>query len=389
VGFGFTIPVWTLADGVLIGVLIPAWLCTGDWTGKLRRVRDSSVALSALVLIGMLALGTLWGMGGIEDRAVAFKKYSELLFVPLLISMGISAETKNRALMAFCASVAVTLILSLCLAAGLLPVMGLVKGVQGNPFCPFKKHTTHNVLMAFGSMLFAVQAWRAQECRWRWIWGGLAVLAAANVVLMVQGRTGYVVIAALGMALLYRAYRWKGIPVAIGLVAGIGAGAYGVSPVFQQGAELVVEGFQQWSPEKRAVDPVGERVEFYYHTLDIIRAHPIVGVGTGGFSEAYAEQVRGTQFPVTRHPHNQYLLIAAQLGVVGLVLMLWLFAQQWRSSFTLENHVHGFLIRGLVLTIAVGCLFNTFLIDHTEKLWFAWLSGLLFSPSASRQEVAA
>lgn len=389
VAFGFTIPVWTLADGVLIALLILIWLCTGDWALKLSRIRESSVALSVLAFIGLLALGTFWGLGGLEDRALGFKKYSELLFIPLLISTAISDETKDRALMAFAASMTVTLILSICLAVGLLPAAGWIKGIPANPLSPFKKHTTHNVLMAFGSLLFAVQAWRAQQPRRRWIWGTLAVLAAANVVLMVQGRTGYVVIAALGVAWLHRAYRWRGILVALGLMAGIGAGAYGVSPVFQQGTDRVVEGFQQWSPERRAIDPVGERLEFYRHTLEIIRVHPVVGVGTGGFTTAYSEQVKGTQFPVTRHPHNQYLLIAAQLGLIGLAAMLFMFLQQWRSSVALQNDLHGFLVRGLVLTIAVGCLFNTFLIDHTEKLWFAWLSGILFSPSVTQPEAAA
>jgi hypothetical protein len=31
-----------------------------------------------------------------------------------------------------------------------------------------------------------------------------------------------------------------------------------------------------------------------------------------------------------------------------------------------------------VLTFVIGCLFNSLLIDHTEGLLFAWLSGLVF-----------
>jgi len=27
----------------------------------------------------------------------------------------------------------------------------------------------------------------------------------------------------------------------------------------------------------------------------------------------------------------------------------------------------------------VGCLFNSFLLDHTESLFYAWLTGLLFA----------
>jgi hypothetical protein len=29
--------------------------------------------------------------------------------------------------------------------------------------------------------------------------------------------------------------------------------------------------------------------------------------------------------------------------------------------------------------MVVGCLFNSFLLDHTEALFYAWLSGLLYA----------
>jgi len=46
------------------------------------------------------------------------------------------------------------------------------------------------------------------------------------------------------------------------------------------------------------------------------------------------------------------------------------------------------LARGLVLMIAAGCLFNSLLLDHTEGLLYAWLTGLLFAglKSAGEQE---
>jgi len=47
------------------------------------------------------------------------------------------------------------------------------------------------------------------------------------------------------------------------------------------------------------------------------------------------------------------------------------------------------LARGLVVTMVVGCLFKSFLLDHTESLFYAWLSGLLYrlAPSRGRQAI--
>ncbi len=111
----------------------------------------------------------------------------------------------------------------------------------------------------------------------------------------------------------------------------------------------------------------------------IIKAHPLFGVGTGGFAFAYAAQVKGTGMRPASQPENQYLLTAVQLGGMGLIALLGLFAIQWHLAGRLASRTDKDLARGLVILMVVGCLFNSFLLDHTEALFYAWLSGLLFS----------
>jgi O-antigen ligase len=311
------------------------------------------------------------------------KKYAELLFIPLLISMVIDLRQREWALLALAAGLIVTLFLSFALMMGFVPTGGLIKGDASNPFV-FKKHITHNVLMAFGVLLFAVQAWKSQGNRQRWGWTVFAFLAAGNVLLMVQGRTGYVVLAGLALLALYVYLGWRGVAAATVLLTVAFAGAYAVSTAFHQRVDLVASGVTQWDPRTAAHDPIGERLEFYEHTIEIIRDHPLIGVGTGGFPQAYAERVGQAGLTATRNPHNQYLLIMAQVGVVGLCLLLWLFVQQWLSSLGFADGGDRLLAQGLVITMVVGCLFNSLLIDHTEKLLYCWMSGLYFSGAAPR-----
>jgi len=39
-----------------------------------------------------------------------------------------------------------------------------------------------------------------------------------------------------------------------------------------------------------------------------------------------------------------------------------------------------------VLTIAVGCLFNSLLLDHTEGLLYAWLTSVLYAGLQSQRD---
>jgi O-antigen ligase len=116
----------------------------------------------------------------------------------------------------------------------------------------------------------------------------------------------------------------------------------------------------------------------YYNTMKMIRDRPLVGAGTGGFPSAYERQVAGTGMAPAGHPHNEYLHLMAQLGIPGLVALLALFWVPWRLAPRLPVPHEGLLARGLVLTIAVGCVFNSLLLDHTEGLLFAWGLGVLF-----------
>lgn len=384
---GFTIPIWAVADSIFMGLLVLCWVVSGDWSEKVRRIRTNPVAVAALLLFAWLLLGTLWGEGSLEDRATYVKKYAELLFIPVLISMVIETHERERALLALAAGLVVTLILSFVLGMGLVPTGGLIKGDPSNPFV-FKKHITHNVLMAFGALLFAVLAWKSRDIPRRWGWSVLAILAAGNVLLMVQGRTGYVVLAGLAILALYGSWRWRGVTVAVVLLTMAFVGVYTFSPAFHQRVNLVAAGVTQWDPQSAAHDPIGERLEFYQHTIEIIRDHPLIGVGTGGFAHAYAERVGQTGLAATRNPHNQYLLIMAQVGVVGLCLLLWFFAQQWRSSLDVKDEGYRLLARGMVVTMVIGCVFNSLLIDHTEKLLYCWFSGLFYSGVGSRSDTA-
>jgi O-antigen ligase len=81
----------------------------------------------------------------------------------------------------------------------------------------------------------------------------------------------------------------------------------------------------------------------------------------------------------TVNPHNEYLMIAAQTGGAGLAVLLALFIGQWLLATRLPSPMETALARGLVIAMATGCLFNSFLLDHAEGLFYAWMSGLLFA----------
>src|SRR5262249_17860630 len=159
-----------------------------------------------------------------------------------------------------------TALLSVALAAGLLPTGGVITGSPSDPTV-FKKHITQNLFIAFGFLLFAELSLRAAMRNLRLLWAGLAGFAAFHVLLPGDGRSGYLVLAALVVLLLFERWRWKGFAGAVIVVLVSFAAAYQFSNGFRTRVSLVEIEAEQWRPDVATQTSVGIRLEFYRNTV--------------------------------------------------------------------------------------------------------------------------
>ena len=96
--------------------------------------------------------------------------------------------------------------------------------------------------------------------------------------------------------------------------------------------------------------------------------HPVTGVGVGGFKRAYADlaHLRGRE-PKAAASHTTPITVAAELGVPGLLLFLWLIATAVAVAFRrLGRDFDGAarLAFGLALVaILVHCVFYNALFE--------------------------
>ena len=382
---GFSIPIATAVDNILLYLALIFLLLGGNYRYKLRIIAANPVAMAALLLVGMLLLGGLYGNAAWSDVLHYWRKYAPLLFIPLLIPLFQDTTSRQYALTGFMLAMALTLFLSGITASGWFADRAWLQGTTDNAFV-FKLHITQNVFMAFFAYMLALKAKNAARPWQRWVYGLAALLAAYNVLFMVQGRTGYVVLVVLLVYFCFRALRWKGIALALLIGTAVASAGYFASDTLRERVNQVIHEIAAWQPGQGTTSSSGLRMDYYVNSLSIIRDHPLLGVGSGGFARAYAEKIKNTGMAPSNNPHNQYLLITAQLGLVGLGVMLYLFFQQWRSAAWLPTAFEQDLARGMLLTIMSGSLMNSFLLDHAESLFFAWMSGVLFAGFSAVQQ---
>jgi len=360
-------------------------------------LRDNIVARAATMLFGALVLGIVFGTTSLEAGIDILGKYADLAIIPLFILALRDESTRQRALYAFIASMVLIALVSWLIGLHIIPnndwvqkhVLSSSSTLQ-NPSV-FHSHITQGMLLAYAAYLFALRFLDATDMRKRAMYAGMALLMASNVLFLIQGRTGYVVLLALSvwlgwialgarLARLGKKLTWRhGITALLFPILLLWI-ADATVPRLHDRMLKTTDEFNSWKPHViKEANSIGDRMEFYYNSLAIVAEHPWLGVGTGGFEAAYEKQVRGLGIVVSNNPHDEYLLITIQIGVFGLLLLLYLFYSQWRSATRLPTPFEQNAARGLVLTLAVSCLFNSNLRDHVPGMFFALMSALWFA----------
>ncbi|MFA5906291.1 MAG: O-antigen ligase family protein, partial [Desulfobacula sp.] len=220
------------------------------------------------------------------------------------------------------------------------------------------------------------------------LWGIISLLALFNVVFMVGGRTGHLVI---GVLFVYYFVSWgkiKGLVIGGAILLFLVMSAWFIpsNPFFLR-AKTAIEEIKAWEYGKKALSnsSSGLRLEFYSNSLKIIKENPFFGNGTGSFEETYRSFTKNTGMNPTDNPHNEYLMTVTQFGFVGLAALLGFFLVQWLSAGFFKENRQTTMARGLVLTFVLASMVSSPLQDHADGWFFALMSAFLFAGPDTRQ----
>ncbi len=386
IAIGASIPVSIALDNVLLAVVLLASLVGARYRDKLMFAWTNPVYRAALLLFTLLLAGTLYGSAAPGDAKLYLLKYLDLALIPLLGWAFISASGREQGLRMLACGLALVLLVSCAIKIGLIPPNPWLRGTPDSPIV-FKLRLTQNILTAFSGFLFAWLCCSARTRTGKIGWGILGALAVANIMLMVEGATGYILLIALVPLFGWQRARFRGIAIAVGSAVCVVTLLSLIPGTFQTRVKEIIEELRKERADHPASTSTGYRLEFYRNTLTLIQKQPVLGYGTGGFPAAYAELVKDSGQKLSRNPHHEFMLITAQIGLFGLAALLWLLWQQWRLAPLLPTPMERGLAQGLVVMMGIICMLNSALLDHTEGLLYAWLTALLYGGLKLRDPV--
>jgi O-antigen ligase len=388
----FSLPFSTALTNLFVGLTYLGFVAALCTSAQLRGVLRSPPALLALALLALLLIGASWSIAPRADVVTALRKYSRLLVLPISIALSWrDPALPARALRWFLAGAAVLALACYLTAVGMMPSSSLgwwrVSSDARDAFV-FKNHITIGILLGFAAMTSFLMASYAKAARARLTAVAAGVLFAVPIVFLGQGRTGYVTLFVGVIALFLLRVRVTPLRA----LAGIGAitlvfyGLYMASPNFKARTDRMV--FEVAHNEQRS--PNGVRVSFIQVGLQAFVAHPLVGLGTGSFAQAYAPTAQknwpaGHGMALARHqPHSEFILMAVQLGSLGLLVYFAMLGTLGSAALG-RRSVETDSLALLWVIYVVTSSFNSLLWDTTEAHWFLLLGGSLYVGALRRR----
>jgi O-antigen ligase len=369
-----SLPWSTSATAILVVVWLAALLPTLDATRVRREIMTAAGGLT-LVLVALGALGMAWADVAMSQRLGGLDGFLKLLCIPLLLAQFRGSPRAWWVILGFLGAALALLVLSWGLAVipG-LPWRGKMVGV------PVKDYISQSgvfALCAFALLGCAAQAWRCRRLQSVLALALVAMAFLANIGFVETGRTTLATIAVLVPLFGFRYFGWRGMLAAL-LVGCVLAGAVWMSsPYLRQRVTHAVEEVELYRSEHRETS-AGLRLEFWKNSIAVIAKAPILGSGTGSIPEQLADPVKpepGVPYFGTVNPHNQILVVAIQLGLIGTITLLGL----WIAHLLLFRGDGLISWMGLVAVVEnmVGSLFNSHLSDFGQGWIYVFAVGVL------------
>lgn len=366
----FVLPLSTAALMICFSAAVLCCVLAGDWQEKLLILRHNPVAFMFVVFFSLFLVGFSYTIAPRADAVHMLIKYSKFLLGFFLFSIFRQEKTAVYAFAAFLLATSITLLLSYVKFWGpgdflhRFPDSGI-----------FKDHIFTGFLFAFATfcyaeLFFSIKKW------WRWFFALLFLFAIFNVFFINVGRSGYVVLLSLLLLLAWQHFSWKGFLAAFCISVFLVGCLLWLPANFKEQLHLVNSNIKQYE-HGEVNTSVGLRLQFYKNSFSLLQQHPWIGTGTGSFAQDYLKIVNNEQY-VTQNPHNEYLNIAVQFGLMGIMVLLALFGGHWYESNRLPC-IKRHMAQAVLVAIAVGSLFNSWLMDVTQGCFYVFFTALLFA----------
>ncbi len=371
--FAFTLPLSRAVVSFFVLWFIVLFIVQNDYRNRWNQLKNSRAFRAMGLFIAFIFLSALWS-SDTHETLRQMRLYSYWIVIPIL-AVNLKKEWLPNIITAFLGG----MFISEVLAYGIYFELWSINGRTPDYPTPFMTHIHYSVFLATTAVILFSRL-LSQRYTWRSKLPMLIFFLASTGNLMIStGRTGQLAfLVAMGIAVIIH-YR---LTIKSLLIFGVFSsilfiGAYNTIDLFKQRFDMGISDVQKLQ-NNNFESSWGQRVVYWFVTIDILKNDPLLGVGIGDYKEAAINVLTQNTYNLPAstiaickgmsHYHNQYLMILAQVGIIGFALMLWLLFELFRLKIQ-DSELREFAILGMsVFTVA----------SIAEPLWMLQFPIILF-----------
>jgi O-antigen ligase len=386
IALAFLMPLTVSGANTIIVVICFLWLFSGDYKVKYNQIMSSKLMIASIVFYCIHVIGMLWTEDLQWGLHILHKMWYFLLLFPILFNI-VQRKYINYYLSAFLLAIAFTEIVSYLVWFEIIPEFKHAR--VANP-TPFMSHISYNPILTLAIYLVLHEIFFNKKLTNLifFFYSFFAISMTINM-FITGGRAGQVSFFVMLSILFFQIFdkqRIKSLLLILIIIPSIFITAYQFSDLFKTRVDSsIVEALSypnsaDLSGGSKNYNSVGLRINFAKNSLEVIKQNPIIGIGTGDFTSEYKKinQINTPNWPTTSNPHNMYILITIQLGLIGLVSMLSIFYYQIKLSFNSSNRLFKDLGITLPLVFLVLMWSDSYLLGHYTTLVFIFFSSFLY-----------
>lgn len=317
-------------------------------------------------------------------------KYSDFALCIFLVALLATPASRRKTLWAFIIANCLVVAISYGQLSGLIHHQ-----YQGDASLVFHNRITTGLCLCLAGFFMLDKTYHAKG-KQRYLFAGITIFILFNLIFCNVSRSGLILFMLLVLCYCYQKYNIRGIAVGLVLIIACGISIVHFNPYLasrftkldvlakipqlNQHNQQSLQAYIQ--TEHKSATSVEVRIIFIANALHIIKQNPILGAGAGSY-EAFNKQLikpskDNLQPFYTNNPHNEYLNVTSQLGVVGLFLLVMMFAIFYQELCH-GKLKHDAVALAIFIAYVVGCGLNSWLLDTTPSHSFILFSALLLA----------
>ena len=374
----FLMPLTVFGGNLIIVIICVLCLVSGNYKSKFDQIINNKLMLASIVFFCIHLFGLLWT----EDLAwglhIVHKMWYFIGLFPILYTI-VRKDYISHYISAFILAISIT---EVCSYLVWFEVIEPFKNATVSNPTPFMSHISYNPILAI-AIYFVLHEIFFNKKITNLVFSLYSFFSISMTINMfiTGGRAGQVmffVMLAIIIFQFFNTQKIKALFLILFLIPGIFITAYQTSDLFQVRVDAAVKNITYYSDNKAS--SVGLRITFSLNSWDVIKKNPIIGVGTGDFPIEYKKinKINTPGLPNTTNPHNMYVLVAMELGALGVISMLSIFYYQIKLSFNSSTKfIRDFGIT-LPLLFLVIMWSDSYLLGHYTTLIFIFFSSFLY-----------